>query len=39
MARIIEYYVPESFRKKADWVPPDQRGKVIPFPVSQKKSA
>jgi hypothetical protein len=32
MAIIIEYYVPSSFRKKATkWVPPEQRGKVIPF--------
>jgi len=39
VAKIIEYYIPESFRKKAAWVPLDQRGKVIQFPVPQKKSA
>jgi hypothetical protein len=39
MAKIIEYYVPEGFRKKPEWIPPDQRGKLIPFPVTQKKSA
>jgi hypothetical protein len=39
VAKIIEYYVPERFRKKTGWTPPDQRGKVIPFPVPQKKSA
>ncbi len=38
VAKIIEYYVPESFRKKAGWIPPDQRGKVIQFPVPEKKS-
>jgi hypothetical protein len=32
MAKIIEYYVPSNFRKKATkWVPPEQRGKLIPF--------
>ncbi len=32
MAKIIEYYVPSNFRKKATkWIPPEQRGKVIPF--------
>lgn len=39
VAKIIEYYVPESFRKKAAWIPADQRGKVIPFPSTEKKSA
>jgi len=32
MAKIIDFYVPSSFRKKATrWIPPEQRGKVIPF--------
>jgi len=39
MAKVIEYYTPERFRKTARWVPPDQRGKVIEFPVPDKKSA
>ena len=29
VAKIIEYYIPESFRKKAGWIPSEQRGKVI----------
>jgi hypothetical protein len=37
--RVIEYYIPERFRKTARWVPPDQGGKVIDFPVPEKKSA
>jgi hypothetical protein len=32
MAKVIEIYVPESFKKSDKWVPPEQRGKVIPFP-------
>jgi len=39
MAKVIEYYIPERFRKTARWVPQDQRGKIIEFPVLEKKSA
>ncbi len=40
MAKIIEFYVPISFRKKAaKWIAPEQRGKVIAFDSLQKKSA
>ena len=40
MARIIEFYIPSSFRKKAtQWVAPEQSGKVIPFAAPQRKSA
>jgi hypothetical protein len=40
MAKIIEFYVPSSFRKKASkWIPAEECGKVIPFGVPQKKSA
>ena len=40
MAKIIEFYVPSGFRKKATrWVPADQCGKVLPFTLVEKKSA
>jgi len=40
MAKIIEFYVPISFKKKAaKWVPREQQGKVIEFAAPQKKSA
>ncbi len=44
MAKIIEFYIPSSFRKKASkWIPTEQRaeqqGKVIEFAVPQKKTA
>jgi hypothetical protein len=39
MAQVIEFYVPDRFRKKVRWVPATQRGKVIEFPVEIKKSA
>jgi hypothetical protein len=32
MAKIIEFYIPNNFRKKATrWIPLEQYGKVIPF--------
>jgi len=39
MAKVIEFYVPNRFRKKAKWVPETLRGKVIAFPAEIKKSA
>jgi hypothetical protein len=39
MANLIEFYVPNRFRRSAKWVPPKQRGKIIQFPALQKKSA
>jgi hypothetical protein len=40
MAIVIEFYVPEKFRKQSGkWISLEQRGKVIPFSAQQKKSA
>lgn len=40
MAKIIQFYVPSSFRKKVSkWIPPEHRGKVLTFALQQKKSA
>jgi len=40
MARVIEFFVPSSFTKKATkWIPPGEYGKVIPFSLPQKTSA
>jgi len=39
MAKIIEFYVPQSFHKAANWVPPAERGKVLAFPMAVRKSA
>jgi len=39
MAKVIEFYVPETFRKTGKWIPPTQRGKVIQFPLPEKKTA
>jgi hypothetical protein len=40
MAKIIEFFVPGSFRKQATkWIPQKEYGKVIPLSLPQKKSA
>lgn len=40
MAKVIEYYIPEAFRKKSvKWMVPDRHGKVIEFRVPEKKPA
>jgi hypothetical protein len=38
MAKVIEFYIPKSFRKPLKW-PPEQRGKIIEFCAQIKKSA
>jgi hypothetical protein len=40
VARLIVFYIPENFRRKAKWVPSLERGKVIEFqPAASKKTA
>ncbi len=40
MARVITFYVPDSFRPKAKRIAPTERGKVIEFhPVPARKTA
>jgi len=39
VAKVIEFYIPNSFRKNVKWVSPEQRGKIIEFPAEIKKSA
>ena len=40
MAIVIEFYVPQKFRKLGGkWIPPEQRGTIIRFPAPEKKSA
>ena len=37
MAIVIEYYMPEKFRKKSGkWIPPEQRGTIVPFPYRER---
>ena len=39
MAKIIEFYIPERFRKVAKRLPPDERGKILEFPMAVRQSA
>jgi hypothetical protein len=39
MAKVIEFYIPNNFRKSVKWVSPEQRGKIIEFASQIKKSA
>jgi hypothetical protein len=39
MAKIIEFYIPPSFRKVSKWLPANERGKLLEFPVAVRKSA
>ena len=39
MAKVIEFFIPSCFQKKAVWVPIQERGKIIEFRLPVKKSA
>lgn len=39
MAKIIEFYIPQGFRKVSRWLPPTVRGKLLEFQVPVRKSA
>jgi hypothetical protein len=39
MAKIIEFHIPVKFQKKVKWVPSEERGRLIEFPIVIKKSA
>jgi hypothetical protein len=39
MAQIIEFYIPSWFRPKEKWLPEEERGKLLAFPIVMKKCA
>ena len=39
VAKIIEFYVPKTFRKPVKWAPAEKCGKLIEFRASVRKSA
>lgn len=39
VANILEFYMPSDFRKPVKWTPPEQRGKLIEFCATAKKTA
>lgn len=38
MAKVIEFYIPDSFSEKANVIAPNERGKVIEFGLPRGKS-
>ena len=39
VAKVIEFYIPNNFRWKGKWIPPQDRGKIIEFSLQPRKSA
>jgi hypothetical protein len=39
MAKLIEFYIPKDFRKRARHTRPEKRGQVIEFASRPKKTA
>ena len=39
VAKVIEIYIPNNFRKSVKWVPLEKRGKIIEFVSQILKSA
>jgi hypothetical protein len=39
VAKVIDFYIPRSFRRSVKWVSREQRGKIIEFASPIKKSA
>ena len=39
MAKVIEFYIPNNFRRKVKWIPPQSSGKIIEFRLQTRKSA
>lgn len=39
MAKIIEFNIPQTFRKASKWLPPSERGKLLEFPVAVRTPA
>jgi hypothetical protein len=39
MAQVITFYIPERYKKRSKWIPPEEKGKLIDFPLLERKSA
>jgi hypothetical protein len=37
VGKIIEFYIPSTFRKNGKWIPPETHGKVIEFPAEMAR--
>ena len=39
MAIVIEFYVPDNFRRRVKWVSPERRGKILEFGTKNSLTA
>ena len=39
MAKVIEFYVPNNFRRRVKWVSPERRGKILAFGAANSLAA
>jgi hypothetical protein len=39
VAKVIEFYVPNNFRRRVKWVSPERRGKVLAFGTANSLAA
>jgi hypothetical protein len=39
VAKVIEFYVPDNFRRTVKWVSPERRGKIIQFGAANIRAA
>jgi hypothetical protein len=39
VAKVIEFYVPDNFRRRVKWVSPERRGKIIQFGAANIRAA
>ncbi len=39
MAKVIEFYIPDNFRRRVKWVSPERRGNVLEFGSAKSLAA
>jgi hypothetical protein len=39
VAKVIEFYVPNNFRRRVKWVSPERRGKILAFGTANSLAA
>jgi hypothetical protein len=39
VAKVIEFYVPNNFRRRVKWVSPERRGKILAFGAANSLAA
>jgi hypothetical protein len=39
VAKVIEFYVPNNFRRRVKWVSPERRGKILAFGTANSPAA